>query len=708
MDPRPQEPAPQLLALLQRQPSARLSQIAQQWSLPSPEPEVLFHGLTHDAARFQAHVKTLLQGLTPHTRDLLIDLAQDHGYPLLLHPEDRNARLLLSRWGLIYPCPADWPTAPLNPSELQSAWVMPVEIAILLVPLIPVYRTNLAFLLALQPEEQLHKLIHNTDTPKLDNRLEQILALAKRLQDPGLLRALLEDPAWFDHLVTLQIVLEWHGACYPNELFSFAWGDDTVRPLAGRGQKDFERNIADDLDRLGLLFRYTYPGPEGRPGHEAEEMLVLPEELGPTLWDVLRSLQESPLVGWLQLHGGWSAQRAAASLPLALDPTDQLKALLCVLDATPLGLDPDDKLSPPSRAKLESLLDPDSPQGVPWQHLTSLGLAAQVLAVDPKRRALLPGPQAHVLEQDPAAWSQAALQRWVWGQGPAALDEAQNLALGLSQRWLDEVGPLLRRAQPKALPMEAWWGLASLMAEGAAPPDWPQPPVRPWKETPSWMLAPGFESDADVWCGYPRAGAESDKLLQEICVVEAIVGCMRHLLLDLLSGLPPQTLLQTHELAAFVQDTAALAVHLGLGAMFFDASAQLFVPIRPPSFLSEANAVEPFEQFTAALLEHLWLPAGVMAPTRNEGEYRLLSDRIRFQSPPWFSAEGRLGALASILEKPQAELALPTSNSARLRSIASGAGESDRRFWLGHGLKELRQALRGRPISALRDGHLEL
>jgi hypothetical protein len=191
-------------------------------------------------------------------------------------------------------------------------------------------------------------------------------------------------------------------------------------------------------------------------------------------------------------------------------------------------------------------------------------------------------------------------------------------------------------------------------------------------------------------------------------VVEAIVGCMRHLLLDLLSGLPPPPLLQTHELAAFVQDTAALAVHLGLGAMFFDASAQLFVPIRPPSFLSEASAVEPFEQFTAALLEHLWLPAGVMAPTRNEGEYRLLSDRIRFQSPPWFSAEGRLGALASILEKPQAELVLPTSNSTRLRSIASGAGESDRRFWLGHGLKELRQALRGRPISALRDGHLEL
>lgn len=691
-----------MLLLLQRQPAVRLQRIAQQWGLRAATPQSLYQAITAEPGRATELVEKLFRAA--RNRDLIIDMVQDYNLPFTLHPEDRATRQLLANWGLIYPYPQDWPDAPEGRAS-QWAWVMPLEVAVLAAPAVPIYRLSLPLLLGLQPPERLALLAQNLGlaAPAQGSALELALALSERICDMDALIELLEDPDWFDHLFTLQIVLEWHGACLPNELFSFAWGDETLVPFAARDQQKMEREIHKDLRDLGLLFEYWPPRAEGAKEEEDEDepLLVMPEELRPRVWLITRGFQERTLANWLQQHEGWDASRGALPHQLAQEPLDQLKALACVLEGQPLRLDAEGALEADARAHLQEL----SQEGADWGALVELARLTEVLSDSGELQ--LGVAAAKLLDADPPTWSQALLRHWVEGRGPRALDRAQNLALGLSGRWLRELRPHLARLRQQP-PLEPWWSHLS------SPP--PSPPklsmrgarrvVRP---SPTWLGEPGLEDDdADICCGYPRPADSPDQLPQELHAVEGVVVTFRLLLLDLLGGLRPGLKVRVESLAALVQDAASLAVHLNLAALFFDSSGQMMIPVRPPSYLAESVSDELFDDLAVKLLEGLLVPAGLASWVNGEREeFVLWSDRILVTTPAWSSERGRLDALAGVLEIQPAEVTRRRPGP-WLRSVSAEQAESERRFWLGRPLQDLRRAINGRAITGLRGSWLEV
>lgn len=705
---------PSLRSLLESLSSPRLARIAQQWKV-APQPAAVYRAIVGDPSRFSTLMQRILSSAA-HP-DLVVDMVQDYNLPVTLHPEDRSTRQLMASWGLIFPYPSDWPGAPTGRAA-QWTWVMPVEVALLSAQVVPIYRVSLPLLLAQQPDARIQEIALHSGLDKQpgEERLEQILRLSAHLCDLDLLIDILEEPDWFDHLFTLQIVLEWHGACYPHELFSFAWGEENLVPFAAREQQHSERQIHQALQDLGLLFTHRPPEDPRHPLTEEEraqqDLLVIPEELRPRIWYITRGFQERTLANWLQECGGWDSDRASAPHQLPMEPLDQLKALACLLETRPIHLDQDRGLRPEDRDHLASLSPPELRHS--WQPLIQLGLLTEVLHQPDQGGPLSTGPGANrTLDDDAPAWAQLLLRRWVEGSGPDALDQAQNQAMGLHQLWLEQAcDQLSRRRQREHL--EDWWCHLTEPPEPTQSPLHPdgRMPRRTQRSIPTWLQARGLEGELETWCGFPRPPGEEGNLGQEFQVVEGIVTFFRLLLLDLLSGLPVGQRLNLEALASALQDTASLSVHLHLACLFFDASGQLMIPVRPPSYLAERVSDEVFLDFALHLLEDLLLPAGLATRVPGQPEsFQLWSDRFLVPTPPWAAERGRMDALAGVLELEREAVSRRRPSPPWLRAVRAttqGEGESERRFWLGRPWQDLKQAINGRHITGLRGAYLEV
>jgi hypothetical protein len=218
--------------------------------------------------------------------------------------------------------------------------------------------------------------------------------------------------------------------------------------------------------------------------------------------------------------------------------------------------------------------------------------------------------------------------------------------------------------------------------------------------------------ELDTWCGVPRPPGEEGYLAQEFQVVEGIVTFLRLLLLALLSGLPVGQRLSLEDLSSLLQDCASLSVHLHLACLFFDASGQLMVPVRPPSFLAERVSDDVFLSLANHLLEDLLLPAGLATQAPGQPEYcQIWSDRILVPTPAWAAERGRIDALAGVLEVEREAVSRRRPAQPWLRAVRAttqGEGESDRRFWLGRPWQDLKKAINGRRVTGLRGAYLEV
>jgi hypothetical protein len=696
--------SPSLLELLRRQPLARREQIAGHWACPSPEAVVLHRHILSNPGLLTAVVEQLPK--TRPVRTLLVDMMQEYGTPMTLYPEDRAARRTLAERGLLFSWAAESRGRPK-----QSGWMMPLEVAILCAQSVPIYRLGLPLLLGNAGPEAITAMRSRWGLPSGSDFMEEVLDLAAKLADREWLGQVLYDPDWNEHLFTLQIVLEWSGVCHRQELFSYAWGDDTLRPFAGRGQQAQEKQVEASLFAYGLLFEYTPPADCGDPEctinhEEVEPLIVLPEEIRAAIWRLGREMQQQAIGSMLVECGGWTAEVRPSPVGPNPEPVDQLKALACVLEASRLDLDESGQLSEAALAQLVALTQTDTR----WDALVVAGTAGGVLTGRADGTLSLGPAGTRILDDRPMAWSRALLSRWVSGVGPAEIDQAQNQALGLSRAWLDEASAVIQRGNTES--HTAWWRFLDDSVD--LPP--PQPPDprrrshrrRTARPTPTWLATPGDVGNNDVCCGYPRPEDQRDSIASEIALLEFIVTTFRLLLCDLLGGLPRKHPIGRESLAILTQETAAFAVHLGLASLVVDTANHLYVPVRPPTYLVESSADEAFNTLTDAIVEQLLVPAGA-AVVRPDGQIVLWPDRLAVDTPRHVDHTSRLAALSGITGVPAGELAAKPEDGHRpLRTVAGGAGESDRRFWLGRPLGELRRAVAGRRVTALRDGYVEV
>lgn len=703
-------PTPALLDLLQRQPEARLQQIARTWGCPHVTAKGLYRFFTQNHLRFREHYNRFSEAFSG--RELLLDLVQDFNLPVPVYPSDRVHRQELVRWGLIFPYPSDWPGT-IPEGTQQWHWVMPLEIAVLCASDTMVERPSLPLLLGMLPEEKLNAIHARLELPPIPNYLERVLRICDRLLSPNFFQALFNDPDWYEHSYTLQVVLEWHGFCYQNELFSFAWGDETLRPLTARGQESTERQVASDLEACGLLFDFTPPpdpDPNAPPPPSTSPLMVLPEELRPAVWGMTRNNLEQSIQELLQELGGWAARRRALPRALPIEPVDQLKALSCLLESSdiPLKLGEDKNLTPSSQRHLQSLSSPDLHAGLPWAPLIRQGLLCQIFTEH--EGVLGTSTQApHLLDQDAAAWSRAVLKRWIEGESTRALDDALNLAMGLSHNWLKEIRATLPKSRAFSESVEAWWRFTDPHHLGPPPQALQRHLQRPMaRPVPSWLFAQGLQSSHDVWCGFPRLTAQRQELEQELLLVESIMLTFRLLWLDMVSGLNPRRPYTRHELTLLTRETACLAVHLNLAAMLFDMSGNLFVPVRPPSFLMEGDCEALFQTLSNAILDEVLIPAG-LANVQEDQRVLLYSSKIAVSTPSWYPHEARQNMLSRLTGLHEDEL----FNQAPLHTLrpvmmAAPPTPTSEKLWLGQSLSELKNALQGHQITALHTDHLDI
>ncbi len=702
--------SPSLLELLRSQPLARREQIAGHWASPTPEPVALHRHILSDLTRFDAVVEGLPK--TRPVRTLLVDMMQEYGTPMSLYPEDRGARRALAERGLVY----SW-TAQTRGRVKQTGWMMPLEIAVLCARTVPIYRLGLPLLLGNAGAEAVAAMRERWGLPKGDDFLEEALDLAAKLADREWLGQLLYDPDWNEHLFTLQIVLEWSGVCHRQELFSYAWGDDKLRPFAGRGQQAQEKAVELDLFNYGLLFEYTPPADCGDPDctinhEEADPLIVLPEEVRAAIWRLGREMQQEAIGSMLVECGGWTPDARPSPVGPAPEPVDRLKALACILEASKLPIEPSGELAQEALSQLAVLSDDVGTESEKtWNSLVAAGVAGGVLATRADGSLSLGSAGARILDDRPTAWSRALLSRWVLGVGPAQLDQAQNQAFGLSRAWLEEVKGLVERGTAET--QTPWWRFLDETEDLPAP----MAPEsrgrrrshrRTARPAPTWLAHPGDVGDNDICCGYPRPEDQRESLDAEIGLLESIITTYRLLVCDLLGGLPRKHPVGRESLAILLQESAAFAVHLGLAALVVDTANHLYVPVRPPTYLVESTADEAFNALADAVVDHLLVPAGA-AVVQPDGQIVFWPDRITVDTPRHIDHTARLAALAGVTGVPVGELAANRAAPLRpLRSVASGAGESERRFWLGRPLGELRRAVAGRRVTALRDGYVEV
>lgn len=700
----------ELLDLLRRQPQARLEQIRQSWQADSAEPASLYRHIIEDRIRFS---RTLPRATEEQlVRDLLIDMMQEHSLPVPLHKDDRVGKQTLARWGLIYPYPSDWV---LPGQEVpQNSWVMPVEVGVLCASQMEIYRFSLPLMLGKLAPGELSKVRAAHGLPSREIWVDEVLSVARRLLETERLKGLLMDPQWYEHTFTLQILLEWHGVCHRHEMFSFAWGDQTLRPLTDRGQQKRERAIESALVNHGLLFNHQAPSLDAESA--PDELVVLPEELRPSVWHINRLLQEQSLQVFLGELGGWSPGTSTSARRNAQrrEQVDLLKALSCMVETSVLALDAQGSLSDEAHRVL-SALDPSNELNVDWDALQRLGQIAGIFVG--RSGALSLGASARrVLDEAPRSWSRLMLQHWVEGQGPELIDQTQNEAFGISQRWLDALSPHLSRDRRRGDPLEGWWRFVAhseaLNATSIAPPSVPPtiaaaPRIHrtQGRPLPSWLSVLGSANDEDILVGYPRPDSNRDQLEEELHLVEGIIQSYKLIIIDTLYGLGGRALSRTN-LSSLMQELAAFAVHLSLPVMFFDGLGQTFIPVRPPSFLVEGANDVLFDAFTMALLEELLVPAGV-AEFLDDGLVLFHSDRLKVGTPRWYNDHARLSALEGLCE-PTKEMLLDHQVPVPGLRAVGNLSESEDRVWLGRPLSELLEACEGRQVASLQSAHMTL
>lgn len=584
---------------------------------------------------------------TTSARALLEDLVLDHDLSIRTDWADRRAAKQLAELGLLTP---DW--------ELMAS--VPGALAAILAPRVSGMRATLPILLGRASEEEVMRLAARHGVQG-QARIPTILALSELFTLPETLEQMLGALPEAEWLGGALMVLELGGTCYWQEVFGDTLDEDgtpsrdpKVVPLMRVHERALERDIAQCLMEIGLVFRVDEPEQE-------QPMVVVPEELWSSLWELGRSW----LLDWdanafeiLMDSGARYSGRAAHD-----DLLTRLKWFACEIVQRPVLASPSGELP----AQLGALT---SRSEVPLDDLdVTLELARELEIIDVRQdRWLLDAQGMEHLELSRPAFTRHVLHAWCWSEAGRRADAQLGQAVGLDEAWRAQCLEVMRHQIHISLP--------------------------------HWLHVEGLEPEL-TGTGYLRAleAATPDIVRVEYELTRSGIGGLKLLWLDLLSALPSDQWYPLAALSELLQLSCAVVFFNHLVHLLEQPNTPHYMPVQRASFLTDPAHTSSFEQWCLGIVCDLLQPLGVALWDEADERVWLDTRHLRLPNPPGIPEEIRVVLPCEVLGIEPEAFPIPAATTSGFQPKLALANTAEAgRLDLNLSLKQILDQLGDRPI----------
>lgn len=565
-------------------------------------------------------------------RLLMQEIVLDHDLEVPLMPSPLSARKTLAKLGII-------PDARATHAEVSGAW------AAVLAPLLSGTRTSVMTLLGNVDDALLQRMVKawgGQPGPYIAN----VLFVADRLGREETLNEIVERLPDLDYMGAAMVAIELGGVCFWQEVFGYdlePTRDAKVVPFMRRDERAMEKDIAETLMELGVIFRVDE--------HEAP-MLVVPEELWQPVWDLGRSW----LLDWVaDTFDATSLASQRRDEPARGDLQATFKFLVLEADGGHLTWNVDAL----DEAAFTRLAQVGGQSPAFWEEVVELGLQLGVFRPDGVN--LQPnGAQESLLDLPRQAFGRQVMFAWCMGTLGKAAEQHLAKAMGLDDVWRRQMLKVLRRAD---------------------------------ETTPLWLLFEGVEPMmTGAGCLRDIEDSPDDLLIGEYGIANALIWTTKLLWLDLLSMLPGDYWYSKRALAELLQILAAFSTFSHILQVLEHPDVGFYVPVQRASFMTDPMHTPEFETWVDQVVRHLMEPLGVAARSADGDFVWLDTGALRVPSPPGLLDEHRETLVRDIFGDAGVSFKVPGAAPMRLHRVPSDVADSEigldaplqaLRAWLG-------------------------
>lgn len=623
--------------------------IASLYEAPTSEASELGVYLCDHADRVCEIVDRLL--VDDDSRALLQEIALDHDLEVPILPSPLRARKLLVRLGLL--------------SDLKATHtVLPGVWSAILTPLLAGTRTSLMTLLGGCTQAELDLMTNAWEITGSHCRMASIIALADKLGQPTALSEIIARLPDMDYLGAAMVAIELGGVCFWQEVFGYELEaasqdnrDAKVVPFMRRDERAMERDIAETLLSLGVVFRIN---------EQEVSMLVVPEELWQQVWELGRTW----LLDWVAdtYEGvGLTAQRRDDATRIDLQST--LKWLVIESEAGELFWQADG-LSAETVDRLQRVGGHDAAY---WKQ--TVDLAMQLGLFDPVGGKLVSKKAFETtLDLPRPAFVRHVLFEWCTGFVGTHVDQNLAKAVGLDDVWRQLMLKVLKRAK---------------------------------EFTPIWMRYDGVEPMlTGAGCLRDVEDSSEDLLIAELGIVNGVIWTAKLVFLDLISMLGSDYWYSKKAVAELLQIVSAFSTFSHIYQVLEHPEVGYYVPVQRASFMTDPFHTPEFETWVDALINDLLVPLGIARRHPESESVWLDTSLLRIPSPPGLLDEHRQGLVRDLFGDEDLEFKIPGPGLTRLHRVPS-ATEQDV-VDLDLPLFVVRQSLDGRAVTGFDGQKLRL
>ena len=583
---------------------------------------------------------------------LLEDAVVDHDLPIPLDWAPPAQRRELQKLGLV--------RMTVTPEGATVA-SLPGALAAILADRVEPARASLPILLGRQSRDEVQRIARAWDLPAGGSKIEILLRISDHFYSPQIGPQILErlpNPDWVGDAL---MVLELGGFCHWNQVYSFdleeRLGAQTkVVPLMKSDERAMQRDVAETLEELGILFRVAM----GEADHQG---LAVPEELWPALWQQGRRwlMDWNREAQWILLDE--VHQRGVPPRPVELQHI--YRWWLVEAKGDRLRHDGEEgELTPGTLRRLREVYHgPGEPD---WQGAWRLARELLIFEENPYGSVRVGGQARSLLEGTPRELVGHGLLEWCLSYSGEAADEKLALAIGLDDAWRGQAVELMKRhGEP----------------------------------VPPWFTRRGVEPGATGggWLREPGTGPE-DLVLFEVGLTSAFVLTTKLLWLDLLSLLDQEGNYFRDGLVQSMQCAAGLAMFQQLQRILEEQPAPLYLPFLRASFLMDQRHHSQVGEWVDDVIREVLVPLGC-AVVDDEQWVWLRPGRLEVPNPPGWTTEFRREFLEEIFET---ELTFEAGDRSRpaIRAVAPVAARDEGRIAIDEDFDELLRLTQGRLVES--------
>ncbi|MEZ4460196.1 MAG: hypothetical protein R3E66_10815 [bacterium] len=570
---------------------------------------------------------------------LLLEIAMDHDLEVPVLPSPIAARRVLVKLGLLRDTKSSHITVP-------GVW------AAILAPMLVGTRTSLLTLLGTRSDEQLAHMARawGVSGPR---RMQMILGIAECLGGENAMSEIVERLPDLDYMGAAMVAIELGGICYWQEVFGYdlepALSDAKVLPFMRRDDRAMERDIAQTLETLGVVFRID----EGELS-----MLVVPEELWQGLWELGRSW----LLDWLaDSYEGVSLTAHRKDETERHDLQSTLKWLALEADAGALGWHVDGM----DAATFERLARVGGHDAAYWESKVNLGIQLGALIVDGPRLVSNPAFET-TLDLARPAFVRHVLLEWCTGFVGAGVDASLPKAVGLEDHWRKQLLMVLARAKDF---IPVW-----MTHEGVEP----------------MLTGSGCLRDVD--------DSPEELLIAELGIANAAIWTTKLVWLDMISMLGNDYWYSPGALSELLQIVGAFSTFSHVLQVLEQPELGYYIPLQRASFMTDPYHAAEFESWLSDIVEHLLEPLGVAHRHSETGSIWLDTGLLRIQTPPGLMDMHRQSLMQDIFNDERLTFEIPGPSILHLHRVP--ALRDPARADLDVPLAVLRDWLSGRQVTS--------